>query len=63
MYKLTFKFLYVLYAQLYLKFCSERGIIFVYSKAVSLGHEPLAEPFRMWGLDPLVWVGMETVEC
>ena len=52
MYKLTFKFLYVLCAQLDLNFGRESGIIFVYSKAVSSGHEPLAEPFRMPGLEP-----------
>lgn len=56
-------FLYVLCAQLDLKFYRELGIIFVYSNAVSTGREPLAEPFRMRGLEPFGMVGMETAEC
>lgn len=50
---ITFMFLYILCAQLDLKFCRESVIIFEYSKAVSMGREPQAEPFRMRGLEPI----------
>lgn len=48
-------FLYIFYAQIDVKFHRERVLIFVYSKAVNMGREPLAEPFGMGG--------METAEC